>query len=271
MRPIDFLNHCKEVAPWVDWDNSVDQIMYGDPEVEVRSIGVTWLATDALLRAAAKRGHNFVVSHEDAFYPTKAEIPSVAEHHAQKHKLLDELGIALMRCHDTWDYMPEIGICDSWADFLGFPTEPRPVKSPYKICLTGGITVAELIRIILKKTTPLGQSDIGIMGDPAHRVHRLAVGTGAITRPPEMGELNPDVVLATDDALSTTMSGLWSIDKDIPLLVVNNATSELPGIMNIAKYIPEIFSGVLTEYMPCGFPHPRFNADTCSIEYRTSN
>jgi putative NIF3 family GTP cyclohydrolase 1 type 2 len=264
MKPIDFLNHCKEVGTWVDWDNTVDQIMHGDPEVEVRSIAVTWLATNDLLREAAKRGHNFVVSHEGAFYPAYAEIPNEAEHHAQKHKLLDELGITLMRCHDTWDYMPAVGICDSWADFFGFPTEPRPVKSPYRICLTGGITVSELIHVILKKTTPLGQSDIGVMGNPAHRVHRMAVGTGAITRASEMGELNPDVILATEGS-PTAKIGLWSLDKDIPVLLVYHSTAELPGMMNMAKYIPEIFPNVRTEYMPCGFPYPRLNLDAVAL------
>lgn len=256
MKAKDFREHCKQVAHWVDWENTCDQFMAGEPDVEVKGIATTWLATNARLRQAASLGLNFVIAHEGAFYPTYKHTPSGDRHHVEKRRLIDELGITLMRCHDTWDRMPEVGIPDAWASFLGFPTEPRLVESFYKICLVGDNTVEDLARLILEKVKSLGQEVVHIIGDQDTRVHRMAVGTGAITRLPEMFELGADIILATDDGISTTASGLWSLDLGIPMLVVNHATAELPGMMAMVDYIKNHFSGVPVKYLPGEFPSP---------------
>jgi len=256
MTPRAFREHCRSVAHWVDWDKTVDHFMHGDPDVDVTGIAVTWLATNAVLREAARLGANFVISHEGAFYPTYSGSASGDRHHAEKRRLLDELGITLMRCHDTWDRMPEVGIPDAWARFLGFPAEPRPVHSFYRACLVGSSTVAQLAERVLEKVRPLGQQWVGIVGDRSAPVERMAVGTGAITKLSDMHDLNPDVVLATDDGISTTAAGLWSLDLGVPLLIVNHATAELPGMMALAGYIERQFPGVPVHYLPCQFPFP---------------
>ena len=254
MKAKDFREHCVSVASWVDWEKSCDQFMFGDPETEVRGIAVTWLATDAVLREAAGLGANFVISHEGAFYPNFAGTESEDIHHGRKRRLLQDLGITLMRCHDTWDRMPEFGIVDSWADFLGFPSEPRRADSFYRVCDVAGFRVADAARRVLEKTRPLGQTTVSVIGDPQKRVSRLAVGTGAITRLPAMHALGADLLLATDDGFHTTYCGLWALDLDIPVLVVSHATAELPGMMALADYVRREFRGVDVVYLPCGFP-----------------
>ena len=254
MKASDFRERCKQMAHWVDWDNTLDQFMAGDSDAEVRGIATTWLATNACLREAAALGLNFVVSHEGAFYPRYEGTASGDEAHARKRRLIDELGITLMRCHDTWDRMPKVGIPDAWANWLGFPTEPRPVECFYKICLVGDCTLEQLAQAVLEKVRPLGQQVVHVLGHRAARVSRMAVGTGAISRLPEMHALGADVLLATDDGIQTTASGLWSMDLGVPLLVVNHATAELPGMMAMAGYIERTFPGVPGKYLPCQFP-----------------
>ncbi len=255
MRALEFRDHCCRIAHWVDWTNTVDQFMHGNPLLEVTGIAVTWLATNARLREAAELGLNFVISHEGAFYPTYQGTPSGNRHHAQKHRLMDELGITLMRCHDTWDRMPEVGIPDAWAAFLGFPSEPRPVESFYRVCHVDGLRVAEVACDVLRRVQSLGQYSVGIVGDPEARVNRMVVGTGAITRLGEMYELGADLILATDDGISTTAAGLWSLDLGVPLLIVNHATAELPGMQALAGYIEEHFPGIPVRYLPGEFPY----------------
>ena len=58
MKAKDFLDHCKQLAHWVNWEKTVDQFMDGDPDAEVRGIATTWLATNARLREAASLGLN---------------------------------------------------------------------------------------------------------------------------------------------------------------------------------------------------------------------
>ena len=256
MKANDFRGHCRETAHWVNWEDTRDEFMHGDPEAEVRGIGVTWLATNPVLRKAAELGLNFVIAHEGAFYPTYAESEIGKRHHDEKRRLIDELGITLMRCHDTWDRMPDVGIPDAWAAFLGFPSEPRPIESFYRICNVEGRTVEELAGEVLEKARPLGQQYVGIMGNRTAEVSRLAVGTGAITRLAEMQALGADVLLATDDGISTTAAGLLTHDMDIPALIVNHAVAELPGMQAMVGYIERHFPGVPVRYLPCGFPWP---------------
>ena len=254
MKAGDFRAHCKAVTTWVDWEKTVDQFMHGSADIDVTGIAVTWLATDAVLREAAQLGHNFVVCHEGMFYPTFSGYESEERHHDSKRKLMDELGISVMRCHDTWDRMPEFGIPDVWADFLGFPSEPRAVDCFYKICLVDGMTVQGVADAVLEKTKPLGQMVVNVMGNLEKKVSRLAVGTGAITRLPAMQELGADIILGTDDGTHTTNCGLWSLDLDIPVMVVSHATAELPGMMALAEYLKRLYPGVPVDYLACGFP-----------------
>ena len=254
MKAKDFREHCKQVAHWVNWDKTVDQFMAGNPDSEVQGIATTWLATNARLREAASLGLNFVIAHEGAFYPQYQNTPSGDRHHAEKRQLIEELDITLMRCHDTWDRMPQVGIPDAWASFLGFPTETRAIESFYKICLVGDRTVEDIARLVLEKVRPLGQKVVHIIGNRETRVHRMAVGTGAITRLPEMFALGADILLVTDDGISTTAAGLWSLDLEVPMLVVNHATAELPGMMAMVGYIERHFPGVPVKYLPGEFP-----------------
>ena len=254
LKASDFRAHCKTVAHWVDWSKTCDQFMAGDPGGDVKGIAVTWLATNRRLREAAEMGLNFVIAHEGAFYPQYANTPSGDRHHAEKRQLIEDLGVTLFRCHDTWDRMPDVGIPDAWARFLGFDTEPRPVESFYRICLVGDMTLEQLAGRVLERTRELGQEALRIVGDAVTNVSRMAVGTGAITRLAEMHGLKPDVILATDDGISTTASGLWASDLGIPLIVVNHATAELPGMMAMVGYIQEQFPGVPVRYLPGDFP-----------------
>ena len=256
MKACEFREHCVSIAHWVDWENTCDQFMAGDPHAEVRGIAVTWLATNARLREAAALGLNFVIAHEGAFYPQYAKSESGARHHAEKRQLVDELGLTLMRCHDTWDRMPEVGIPDAWAQFLGFPTDPRPVESFHRICHVGPSTLGEVARRVAEKVRPLGQEVVHVVGAEGTPVTRMAVGTGAITRLAEMYELGADLLLVTDDGISTTAAGLYSHDLGVPMLVVNHATAELPGMMAMVGYLEGVVPGVPTRYLPGEFPAP---------------
>jgi len=255
MKARDVMDHFREVGTWVDWANTCDRFLHGDPDAEVRGIATAWIPTNAALREAAATGLNLFVTHEPAFCRGYRGTASGDRAAQQKRELLDELGITLMRCHDTWDRMPEVGIPDAWARFLGFDTEERPLESYYKICLPGGITVEQAARRVLEKVEALGQGTVLIVGDAAKRVQRMAVGTGAITHLPTMLELGADAILATDDGMNFWDGGLWAVDLGVPVLIVNHCTAEKPGMMAMATYLAEQFPGVPTQYVDVVFPY----------------
>ena len=255
MKARDVMSHFREVGEWVAWDTTCDQFLHGDPGTEVEGIATAWIPTNAAIQEASEKGCNLFITHEPAFYPGYERTATGIQLVQRKKALLDKLGVVLMRCHDTWDRMPEFGIPDAWASFLGFETEERPVESFYKICLLESLTVEQTAQLIAEKVLSLGQDTVLLFGDRKRTVQRMAVGTGAITHLPSMYELKPDVILATDDGMNFWTGGLWSADLDIPLLIVNHATAEKPGMQAMARYLEEVFPHTPVEYVDVPYPY----------------
>jgi len=255
VKATDVMEHFRKVGAWVDWATTCDQFLHGDPDVEVEGIAIAWIATNASLRRASDNGLNLFITHEPVFYGGFQGMPSREQLVQEKKNLLDESGITLMRCHDTWDRMPEVGIVDAWATCLGFQTEERAVESFYKICLLEGITVEEAARRVRERVLHLGQEAVLVFGGRQRRVERMAVGTGAITSLPLMYELGADLILATDDGMNFWEGGLWARDIDVPVLIVNHCTAEKPGMQAMATYLEGKFSGVPVEYLDVAFPY----------------
>lgn len=249
MKAKSVREHFINIGTWVNWDLTEDHFLFGDPETEVSGIAVAWIATYDLIEEAAKKGFNLLITHEPVFYPGYENADSTQALIDRKQKLLEGHRIVVLRCHDTWDRMPEFGIVDSWAAALGFETLPRSVDSFYRICLTDNTTSSELARTVLEKVKPLGQNSVLLFGDPNRHIRRMAVGTGAITRFPEMHALQADLLLVTEDGMNYWTSALWAQDLDLPLIIVNHAVSEVPGMQALATYLRNQFPGVLVEYL----------------------
>jgi putative NIF3 family GTP cyclohydrolase 1 type 2 len=253
------MEHFQQVGTWVNWDKTCDKFLHGDPEVEVMGIATTWMATRSVVEQAAAKELNLIISHEPIFFESGPPyglkgIPAGDKVVADKKALLDKSGITVMRCHDVWDRFPDLGIPDAWAEFLGFPTEPRPLESFNKVSLTDSMTLEQVGRRVLEKVKQLGQDWVLVFGDRTKPINRMAVGTGAITRIYEMLELDIDLALLTDDGMNTWIAGQFAADSGLPLLIVNHATSEKPGMRKMAEYLKGIFGDLPIEYLDVEFP-----------------
>lgn len=255
MRAVEVREHFRGVGTWVDWDHTCDEFLHGDPNIEVQGMAVAWIPTNAAIDRAASAGCNLFVTHEPAFYGGYRGCPSADTLAEQKRAMLDDYGMTLLRCHDTWDRMPDVGVVDAWAAFLGFPTQPRMMGSFYRVCLTGGLPLVSLAERVRNEVAELGQDAVLILGDPDRPVNRLAVGTGAITHLPSMYDLGVDAILATDDGINFWDGGLWAVDIAVPLLIVNHATAEKPGMMALARYLRDVFPNTPVEYIDIEMPY----------------
>ncbi len=242
MTARDVYEHFKSVGTWVDWDNSCDQFMHGDPDNHVSGIATCWIGTDKVIRAAAEFGADLIISHEGMFYDQHQEHPTTEKTFAERRALLDELGMTV------W------GIPDSWAKWLRLESEPRETESFYRICLTGGMSVRALAAHVVERIRELGQESALVVGDPDKVVHRMAVGTGAITRLPEMYDLGADVILATDDGNSWTRDGLWALGMGVPVIFVAHGMGEIPAMMAMVDYLKEIFPDVPATHIAPEYP-----------------
>ncbi len=267
MRAKDFYNFCRQTGTWVNWAHTSDAFMHGDPETKVEGIAVTWLATNSVIKKASDMGCNFVISHEGAFYPNFLQFNSEKEHHKQKHCLMDELGVVLFRCHDTLDRMPNYGVRDRWADFLGFDVQPCNIDSFYKLSKVGNLSVEKIAKLICDKTSQLGQPTIKVISNnTTAKIGSLVSGTGAITELAKMQEMGAELIIATEDGIHSTYCGLWALDLDISVIVVEHSVSELPGMFGLVQLLNENFPDIFVEYIPCEFPSREVNTQ----QFRTS-
>jgi len=232
-----------------------DQFIFGNPEVEVKGIAISWIATNKAIIEAAKKKLNLFITHEP-IYPVRYAGNKCAERViSEKNELLNKTGMTVMRCHDTWDRMPIYGITDAWGKHLGLDTEPRETNSFYKIYITSEMTVKSLGLKTLDRVKCLGQDAVLVFGNLNKTVHRIAIGTGAITYFPSMYRLGIDAIIATDDGFNSTNGGLWAIELGVPIFVVNHATAEKPGMQEMRVCLKKHFPRIQIEYLDVQFPY----------------
>ena len=111
-----FISH----ADWLNPADTVDTFKHGDPDVEVRSVAVTWMLTLNAIDKVRSLGANLVVTHEPTFWD-HFDNPDLVKNdplYAAKLRKLDQAGLTVLRLHDTWDTWPKIGIGPSLASTL---------------------------------------------------------------------------------------------------------------------------------------------------------
>lgn len=270
MRAGEIDQHMREVGTWVDWSQTVDTFKAGDSDSEVRGIAVAWQSQVSTLKAAHAAGCNVFITHEPTFYVHRDDDPGsfADDQTAAKRAWLAETGMVVYRCHDVWDVMPTHGIRDSWARGLGLdgPLLAEDERRWYGLFAVPRQTVRDLAQDFAARLSAIGQDQVQVVGDLTRTAERLAIGTGAACRVPDMARLRdqdgryPDALLVTDDGMSFWRDGSWALDRKLPLLVVNHATAEEWGMQSLAAYLKVHFPDVPVRHFPQGCQYTSIRA-----------
>lgn len=250
MTATDLNTHLNSLFPDLKED-TVDRVIYGDPDREISAIAVAWMPYQATIQQALDLGANVLVTHEPTFYihrdlrDENATGPEVD----RKRAWLDEQDITIIRCHDVWDAIPDIGIPYAWGEFLelGKPSNSERYYNVYDIDPQPAGTFA---RHIAARTAKLGQPTIGFYGDPDREIRTVGLGTGCISQSWEMRRLGADLAISVDDVVRAWIDGEMSQDTGYPLIVVNHCVSEEPGIAKLAEYIDTTFPDIPVTHLP---------------------
>ena len=259
MKAIDINRHLNGLRSDLPAD-TVDRVIFGDPEAEVKGIAVAWMPYRETIEQASKLGASVLVVHEPTFYDHwdlgggLADLPEVAA----KKVLIAEQGITIIRCHDIWDVMPEIGIPFAWGEFLqlGDPVKRVRYHNLYEVPTQTAMSFA---RYIAGKTASLGQPVVAFYGDPNRPVARVGLGTGCISNPFDLYQLGADLAISVDDVVRAWIAGEWCHDTGKPLVVVNHGVSEEPGMVSLARYLAQAFPQLPVTHLPqkCSFASVR--------------
>ena len=258
LRAKEVHEHLCSVGTWVDWQGrTCDGFKYGDPDTEVAGIAVGWQSLQSALEEAQAKGCNLFITHEPTFYAHMDDDEAMKRTAPARHKIdfLERTGMVIYRCHDVWDIFPRLGIVDAWSEFLGLGEPVTKIKY-YNLHEVPPTTAWELTNRIAQRVATLGEQSVHLVGTKWQMVHRLAVGTGAITNVRRMVELGADALLTTDDGTVLWRDAAWIADLGLPMIMVNHMTSEIPGLRNLADYLREQFPGVPVEFV----------GPTCSYE-----
>jgi putative NIF3 family GTP cyclohydrolase 1 type 2 len=252
MQVDDLRNYLLDHSPWVDRANTVDQVLWGDAEREIHTLGVAWMATLDNLRAAHALGCELLVSHEPLFWEHRPEGVRYrgVEPGIGNIRFLQQTGLAVLRAHDSWDNWPLIGIRDSWARGLGlteFAAEDETRwRAVYAIPET---TLLEFAREVACRIHPLGEDSVRVYGDPERRVSRPALGVGCIGPDKEMIDMGADVLIVCDDGASYWATRERLVELGAAVIVVEHGASELWGIESLARHLQEAFPMLSAHYL----------------------
>lgn len=267
MKVRDIRLHLLSLTPWVDPEKTVDRVIVGNPEKEVTSCLVTWIASLEACQEAVRRRAGLLITHEPTFY-SHGDRPE--EHNAtsaaQKKRFIEDAGLAVMRVHDVWDSVPGLGVPWAWARFLGFtttpaatflsqpPPEPGPGGIPWPPYMhrydIAPIAAGELARKLAARTALLGEPVLQLIGDGSKPVSRIGVGTGYACQPHQFMSIGCDCSVVCDDGTTFWRHLQLAADCGHPVIRVNHGTSEEPAMATLAEYINRSLPGVRAEHLP---------------------
>lgn len=228
---------------WEYPDDTVDTFKAGGPDTVVTGIAVAWLPFTWALEEALQLGCSLFVTHEPTFYDhhdNRAEIFELDVASQRKH-LLEQSGLAVLRCHDLWDRHPGSGITDAWGAFLGLSdiADADEYARLYRVTPT---TAAEFASQVASSTAGSGQPGVQLIGNRDAQVRTVCIGTGAISPYFELvNRFDPDLVVCSDDGIDYWRDGAYAVDGGPPIVVVHHGVTEEPGVSKLAAQLRSAF------------------------------
>lgn len=249
-----------------DDKTSKDQILYGDVGQECTGIVTSIWASIDVIKAAAAKGANLIISHEALFWNRGDHTDWLEENQNQtflaKKQLLDETGIVVWRDHDYvhsgipkadgsfvdgifYGLFQELG----WSDFSLEDTQPM-----FAIIKTPPTKISDLAQKIIKKGRLNGAR---IYGAKDTVVQKIAIPYHIFG--PAIDEINYieanniDMILAmemVDFTLSEYIRDSNMLKKNKCMLSVGHFNLEEFGMKYMINYLPEALG---TNQINCSF------------------
>jgi putative NIF3 family GTP cyclohydrolase 1 type 2 len=236
--------------------NTCDQLIIGDWEAEVTGIATTFMATADVIRQAAERGANLIITHEPTFFTHDDQRGWLEGDEVYRHKLdlIHNTGMNIWRFHDHIHSMtPDLIFAGVERD-LGWEMYNDPAERfLYVIPPTTVPALAGLLkeRLEIERVRIVGSVDAQVS-----RVGLLigggSLGLGSDTMPMEMMRRYDMDVIVAGEILEWTLCAYIrdaaQLGLNKALIVAGHNRTEEAGM----KHLPAWLSSVLPE-MPVFF------------------
>ncbi|MEM7368036.1 MAG: Nif3-like dinuclear metal center hexameric protein [Bacteroidota bacterium] len=233
-------------------EQTVDTVKSGTPTDPVTGIVTTFLATVDVIRQAAEKGANLIITHEPTFYNHHDETDWLADDpvYTYKRSLLDEHGIVVWRFHDYWHLHQPDGILHGllqdldWQDYL----DPNR-KSVCVIPPTNLRSLATFFkdRLMLKRTF--------FIGDPALACTKIGLHPGAMGRDNHVRFLREDIEVLVIGEINEWETVEYVRDAvaagmNKGLIILGHAMSEEPGMRYAQEWLSQLVPAVPSYHVP---------------------
>ena len=230
MTPQELNDSLCALLPTLDRAHTVDRVIAGNPDQEICGVAVCWMPCSKALIEAKELGANVVVTHEPTFYDhfeqrKETVHPRLAEAKIVKERLINDLGLTVIRCHDVWDAIDEVGIPFEWAKFLGL-RQVHKIAQYMHLYKVEKQQAVEFVHKVASKTASLGQSTVGFYGDSERMIEVVGIGTGCYSDALQLFDLGADLAISVDDITRSWIVGEYAQDTGNPVIVVNHGVSE---------------------------------------------
>lgn len=243
-----------EIGTQSDRDQQRLGLRFGNPDTEVKGIGVAWYLAMDVIEQAIEKGLNFLLIHEpNLFYCSKSLhwytclLPTTNPVNLKKMKLLIDNTICVYTAHSNWDLQKEVGMQPVFAKALGMTDEITRDKAVgiYRIAPT---PFSELTKNVKSK---VGLERMRVQGDPDKTISTVAVGFGG------MGAIVDAIIANNADAgifgEINEFSFIAAREAGVGLIETTHMVSESIGFQGAADAMKEKLPDLNIEFLEIPF------------------
>jgi len=261
-------------------NNAVDGFKAGNPDIAVKGIATTAMATMEVLRQAAKRGLNLVITYENVYFAQQqtmmpqsgsSDAPRSGGSREQsqqplypddpvyksKKEFIEKNGMAVFRFRDQWTARRDNPLAIGLGEALGW-SRYQVTEDPTSYQIPS-IKFESLVDDIRKRLNM--RAGIRVVGDRQALIRKIAVVPGSITIETGIRRL-PEA-----DLLITGQSQEWDVTEyafDASIggwkkgyIMLGVVVSEDPGMRACANWIRSVVKNVPVEWIGMGDPYWR--------------
>jgi putative NIF3 family GTP cyclohydrolase 1 type 2 len=232
----------------------VDTFKIGDPDVPIRGVVTTFMATSALMRAARDAGANFIVSHEPIFYNhfDRTEAFESDPVYRAKVRFVQENGLVVWRFHDHWHKIKPEPMSTETIRLLGWERFADPASIGFFRTFTRPpIALDDLVREIGAR---LPNRSLRVIGDPALPVRRIGHIGHSLSQVISQFE-TCDVVVAPEIREAECieyMRDALALGLHKGLILTAHEAGEETGMERCANWLWPLADGVPVRFIPSG-------------------
>lgn len=232
---------------------TVDTVKAGDPSIIVTGIATTFLDTMDVLREAAQRNENLVITHEPTFYNHPDDTTFFKDDPVYQEKLafIEQHHMVVFRLHDEIHMARPDPIGVSLVEALGYTKYLDDPKDPSRVTIPA-ISLRDLVQAI---QTKLHTRTMRVVGSPDLMVTHIALRPGA-------SGLERQVIALRQDKVNVLIAGEASEWETVEyardaaaqgrtkaLILIGHEPSEEPGMEQAAKDIKGIFPTLKVDHI----------------------